>query len=408
VAVFRTGWPPIDRRGRYALGVRSFPIRHRPARRRAGLVLAGALAATALAGSVPGASLGPSERRVLTIGEVGGMSPQVEAVITSEGERFGVRMATFHRGTIRLVAVERGDAIVQQAPAGYFYPMATTAVDSAAAGPLLGDEAVRIMGNGGLVFGSTSARLRGAEVGDRVTLIGWDGRSHQFEIGAIVADELIGWAEMAFDVETASGIGFERPAFVAIWDYGGADELLLAMWARLPDAVLAVDTFFDPDDPDAVLPTVLVKERFGEFAYRPTSGDRIILESGWRRANIIEVDLPYLGPFRCHKDVVPLLEEAIAEIEDEGLTWMIDRRDFQVAGGCFNARLIRGGDKGGAVSRHTWGIAIDINPSDNPYGGRVGTDDRIGEIFRKWGFAWGAGWKFPDGGHFEWTHTIDP
>ena len=41
------------------------------------------------------------------------------------------------------------------------------------------------------------------------------------------------------------------------------------------------------------------------------------------------------------------------------------------------------------------------------YGGRVGMDVRIGEIFRSWGFAWGAGWRYPDGGHFEWSHDVE-
>jgi hypothetical protein len=370
-------------------------------------VVALALLVISLSGLSPVAAIGSIDHRVLTIGEVGGMSPEVEATIASAAERFGARWATFHRGTLRLTSVERGDQVVQKAPSGYFYPMATTAVDAGRAAPLLGEQAATVLRNGGLVFGETSASLRGAVAGDRVTVVGWDGRTYQFDIGAVVADELIGWAELALDVKSAAQIGFERPSFVAVWDFGPEDELLLAMWSRLPDALLNIDAYFDPDDPDAVLPTVLVKERFGEFAYRPTSGDRVILNQEWRNANIVDVNLPYLGSFRCHKDIVPLLEGALEEIKAEGLAWMIDRRDFQIAGGCYNARLIRGGDKGGAVSRHTWGIAIDINPRENQYGGRVGMDQRIGEIFREWGFAWGAGWRFPDGGHFEWTHEVE-
>ena len=371
------------------------------------LVVTVALLVTAVSGFSPVAAIGPVEERVLTISEVGGMSPEVEAAITSAAERFGVRWATFHWGTLRLTSVERDAETVQEAPVGYFYPMSTIAVDAGRAAPLLGNQAATVLRNGGLVFGETSARLRGARVGDRVTLVGWNGRTYQFDIGAVVADELIGWSELALDVRTAAEIGFDRPSFVAVWDHGPEDELLLAMWSELPEALLNINAYFDPENPDAVLPTVLVKERFGEFAYRPTGGDAIVLDSEWRRANIIEVDLPYLGPFRCHKDMVPFLEGALEEITAEGLAWMIDSRDFQIAGGCYNARLIRGGDKGGAVSRHTWGIAIDINPSDNPYGGRVGMDPRIGEIFRSWGFAWGAGWRYPDGGHFEWTHDVE-
>ncbi len=361
-----------------------------------------------ISGSSPATSLGVAGNEVLTIREIGGMSPEVQAVVTSVADRFGARWATFHRGTLRLVSVERGEEIVQEAPPGHFYPMSSAAVEAGPAAPLLGEEVASVLRSSRLVFGETSARLRGAAVGDQVTLVGWDGRTHQFEIGAVVTDEVIGWAELALDSSVAAGIGFERASFVAVWDYGSEDELLLAMWSELPEAVLAIDAYFDPDDPDAVLPTVLVKERFGEFAYRPTADDDIIIDSEWRRANIVEVSLPIVGPFRCHKDVVPQIAGALEEIEGEGLAWMIDYQDFQIAGGCYNPRLIRGGDKGGAVSRHTWGIAIDINPGDNPYGGRVGTDERIGEIFRRWGFAWGAGWRFPDGGHFEWTQSPEP
>jgi hypothetical protein len=343
---------------------------------------------------------------VLTVGEVGGLSPEVETAVTSAADRFGARWAVFHAGTLRLVSVYRGDQVVQEARPGYFYPMSTIAVDSSRAAPLLGEEVTRALQEGNLVFGETSARLRGAQAGDSVTLVGWDGRTYEFVVGAVAPDEVVGWAELVLDEAIAQGIGFDRASYVAVWDHGPEDELLLAIWPLPTNALLKVGTRFDPDDPDAVLPTVLVKERFGEFSYRLTSGDNVIIEPEWRQQNIVNVTLPYLGPFRCHKDVVPVLEKVIAQIEDEGLAWMIDYQDFQIAGGCYNARLIRGGDKGGAVSRHTWGIAIDINPSDNPYGGPVRMDERIGKIFREAGFAWGAGWRFVDGAHFEWTHEV--
>ena len=43
-----------------------------------------------------------------------------------------------------------------------------------------------------------------------------------------------------------------------------------------------------------------------------------------------------------------------------------------------------------------------MNTTENRYGGAVGLDVRIAEVFQKWGFAWGGAWPFPDGGHFEW------
>ena len=51
-------------------------------------------------------------------------------------------------------------------------------------------------------------------------------------------------------------------------------------------------------------------------------------------------------------------------------------------------------DAGGSISRHAWGIAIDINT-------KSGYPTRIVEIFNSWGFAWGGTWTSPDEMHFE-------
>lgn len=64
---------------------------------------------------------------------------------------------------------------------------------------------------------------------------------------------------------------------------------------------------------------------------------------------------------------------------------------------------------GGGQSLHSWGIAIDINPSRNPYElGNYGppTTDLPGpiiDIFKKRGFFWGGEWPGQrDAMHFEW------
>ena len=63
----------------------------------------------------------------------------------------------------------------------------------------------------------------------------------------------------------------------------------------------------------------------------------------------------------------------------------------------------RRGDSGGFLSRHSFGIAVDVNISRNSFGGRVEMDSRIVDIFRRWGFAWGGTWVRPDGMHLEWA-----
>ncbi len=55
----------------------------------------------------------------------------------------------------------------------------------------------------------------------------------------------------------------------------------------------------------------------------------------------------------------------------------------------------------GAVSRHAWGLAIDLNAAANPYGERSTQDRRLVEVMERNGFAWGGRWATPDAMHFE-------
>jgi hypothetical protein len=155
---------------------------------------------------------------------------------------------------------------------------------------------------------------------------------------------------------------------------------------------------------DGVLPMVQIKQRFGEFSFRETGTDRIETDDVWYEANIVTVEFPRLGEFRCHRLALPAIEGALFELESKGLAEEIDPVDFQLAGGCYNARLARGGDldRGFALSRHSWGIAIDFNPSSNGFGSEPALSEEFGQVMRDWGFAWGAGWRIPDPMHFEW------
>ena len=97
------------------------------------------------------------------------------------------------------------------------------------------------------------------------------------------------------------------------------------------------------------------------------------------------------------------LVQGNAEVEALGLAEHLDHGDFQLAGGCWNARFNRGGDPGFSLSRHSWGTAIDFNPSTNRYGDEPTISPEVVEVFRRWGFSWGGTWTVPDGMHFEWV-----
>lgn len=72
---------------------------------------------------------------------------------------------------------------------------------------------------------------------------------------------------------------------------------------------------------------------------------------------------------------------------------------------CYNYRKATGSDK---LSKHSWGIAIDINPLQNGYNktpaaiGELGSVRELVAIFEKHGFYWGGNWNTQDGMHFVW------
>lgn len=294
---------------------------------------------------------------------------------------------------------------MQQFRPEYGVPMSTVVFDPVSMGPLL-DSRLRaaLASQNSLVMSARSAALRGAEAGDTVSLEGWNGRVLDFEITAVLDDAVLDWYEIALHPSVAASLDLDRPSRVMIWD-GVADsltEMLLGAVAVKPSVALRRAGEIR-DTTDSTLPTVAVKERFGEFSFRrSTNGDFIVIEPEWVDANIVWVDFPETGPFRCHRAVVPYLRSAMEELRRLGLADEIVYSDFQAAGGCYVPRLMRGGDKGFALSRHAWGTAIDFNPSTNRYGGEIALPDAFGEVLRRWGFAWGAGWTVPDGMHFEW------
>lgn len=341
---------------------------------------------------------------VVSIFESGGISDETLAEVVALGD--DRRVLTVDRGTLRLMGVSRGSSPVQALPPGFGVPMAASAFDPAVADGFVPAEVLAALSPGTVVMSERSASLRGASAGDTVVLEGWDGVARSFTISAVLGDELLGWQELVMGDDTADELDFARVGQVRLV---GSDADARALRAALSDRPVRITGPGEAvDRTDFVLPTVLVKERFGEFSFRPAAGDSIEIEQAWVDDNIVTVSVEPLGEFRCHRKVVPYVRSAIADLERNGLISEVDPADFQLAGGCWNPRLIRGGDKGFALSRHAWGIAIDINPSTNRYEGETSLSTAFGETFREWGFAWGAGWLTPDGMHFEWAQLAFP
>lgn len=89
--------------------------------------------------------------------------------------------------------------------------------------------------------------------------------------------------------------------------------------------------------------------------------------------------------FSCHELVADSLEKIFNKINSAYSPHSINAYGFNIFGGCYNYRKMRGGSK---LSTHSWGIAVDIDPSRNKL--RWGSDkaflakDVCDEYWRIW------------------------
>ena len=89
--------------------------------------------------------------------------------------------------------------------------------------------------------------------------------------------------------------------------------------------------------------------------------------------NLVTVPMPYprriawdlkviTNRMQCHKLVAPIFQKIHTEILAHYGLKEIQRLEIDIFGGCYNFRKMRGGSD---WSRHSWGIAEDLNPSKN-------------------------------------------
>lgn len=131
---------------------------------------------------------------------------------------------------------------------------------------------------------------------------------------------------------------------------------------------------------------------------------------------LVTINLPYpmriawdtkttVTRMRCHK----LIADKFTAVFDDLLAHYglakIQELGIDLFGGCFNYRKMR---QGNSWSKHSWGIAIDLDPARNGMNTPVskaefGKEDYhpMIDIFKKHGFLWGGDlWK-KDCTHFE-------
>lgn len=131
---------------------------------------------------------------------------------------------------------------------------------------------------------------------------------------------------------------------------------------------------------------------------------------------LIPIDLPYpmklawdkktiVNKMRCHKLVAINFRKSFEQILAHYGKTKISKLGIDLYGGCFNYRAMRGGSD---YSRHSWGIAIDLDPERNQL--QWGKDkaefakpeyEKLMEIFAENGFINLGVEKNYDWMHFE-------
>jgi hypothetical protein len=272
---------------------------------------------------------------------------------------------------------------------------------------------------GTVLLSESGARLREVGAGGTLTVAGRLDLSRALTLTVIgvVADELVSGAELAVHLDDADALGLDTRESLLVRHRDDGErpdgttagarmtEDLEALWLavgrteeEVEDAELRVRSLGAESGPRLILGAIEVKERFGEFAYRPTPNVREVdIERAWIEENLRTVRLPVIGAVYCHRHILDDLAAAVDDLVAAGYSeWLSPRR----YAGCWYPRRIMTGRA--ALSRHSWGIAIDLNVDMAAPGLGAEPPDELIAIMGRHGFRWGGDFTTPDNHHWEW------
>ena len=248
--------------------------------------------------------------------------------------------------------------------------------------------------NNEIIISDLTANLYSLTKGDSMFLIGLNQQEVEVVVGEIIPDSEIGWFEGVVNKDLGYKLGINRNIQAIIWGNKITENHLIEIHKNIKYKKIRLTGRDSTPNRNWVLPTALVKEMFGDFQMKERDGTWITIDRAWKDENIETKNVPILGRITCHRLMWEPLLGAFNQIIEENLQSGLSREQFKEAGGCYAPRRINRFDSGGSISRHAWGIAIDINT-------KTGYKPRIVEIFNDWGFAWGGTWTSPDAMHFE-------
>jgi hypothetical protein len=260
------------------------------------------------------------------------------------------------------------------------------------------------------VISESSAKVRRLGVGGTIEMRTAPGvGAVPVRIAAVLPDDLVGATELMVANDVGARIGVEVPRY-ALLDPKGSPSVGRIERALRPivgaSRALQVREFGDtlyPRHGDAVLPPVLLKLRFGEFAARPRPGSPgyLQIDGRWEAEHIELRHLPIVGDIQCHEELFPQLLGVIHELRRRGLQDLVRSEH-----GCYVPKFMLNLPNS-ALSHHAWGIAVDLNLAGNEFGATPHQPKALVRVMEEWGFTWGGRWITPDGNHFEWHEDAD-
>jgi len=332
-----------------------------------------------------------------TISQSGSLFYSVTNQIIESAKNLDSNLTFIGRANVGLESVESSNGEKKLSSLeNYLYSISIKTIESSKVDFFYDDEAAQVIKDNKLVVSTLTAERYGLSVNDKVSLVGINSVPLVLEVGMIIKDSELSWFEGVVNKEVGFELGIYRNIQAIIWDTKMSENHLIELYRNIKYKRVKITNKHKRNIPNKnwVLPNAMVKEMFGDFQIKERDGTWITTEPSWREINIQVKKMPILGNTRCHRLMWGPLEGALNQIVDEGLANTLSVEDFKKSGGCYAPRRINRFDAGGSISRHAWGIAIDINTNSSYH-------PRVVEIFNSWGFAWGGTWTSPDEMHFE-------
>lgn len=298
--------------------------------------------------------------------------------------------------------------VVDDPPGPFAFPIDAFAVNPVEYEPFLSDDVradvIDALERGEGVLSTRSAELRDIGVGGTMHF-----GDRAVTIGAVAPDEAIGWSELLVSRDVGDTLGIVDDRYLLALPTGkpGLDRFTEVLTPLVPEGT-AIRVEKPGDTPfmrvaSGVNPPIVLKQVFGEFAAQPDRRDpaQLTIQPAWVHSHIATRSVPVLGEVTCNTAFFPALTRALREVEREQLGSLL-----QTYNGCWNPRTVARSPTA-PPSFHAYGAAIDINAAANAYGATPTMDERIVEIFERYGFMWGGDFLIPDGMHFEYGEPME-